>query len=241
MNTVNYFTSMLKASKEFAKHNVKWEYTATWNESLISRARNRLVDDFLKNFNQTHACFIDADIGFEPVDLMALMELDLDVVAAPCSKKSIRWDRIQDVVKKNGKTYSGDQLSRIGGDFVFNFEAFTGTRQLKILEPHEMRSMGTGLMMIKRDVFKKFMDVYPDRWYESRTDPAALPGPIWDFFKCGVNEDTREYDSEDYWFCHDVKKMGCKVFMAPWVKTTHMGTYTFVGDMAALAAVGTSF
>ena len=50
--------------------------------------------------------------------------------------------------------------------------------------------------------------------------------------------DTRQYDSEDYNFCQDAKALGFKVYMAPWVRTSHMGTYKFTADMPAVAASG---
>jgi hypothetical protein len=92
-------------------------------------------------------------------------------------------------------------------------------------------------MMIRRNVFAKFREAYPDRWYESRSDPNALPGPIHDFFRVGVNPDTHEYDSEDYFFCTDAKAIGFKVWMIPWMRTSHMGTYKFIADMPAVAAL----
>lgn len=238
INYVNYFISMQKLARVFAEHNVKWEFTSTFNESLISRGRNRLVDEYIKNWDLTHAVFIDADIGFDPMDLLAMMEMDREIVAAPCARKSIRWDRVQDLCKRSSKNLTNDQLSRVAGDFVFNYEQFDGTRDVRIMEPQEMRNMGTGLMMIQRNVFERFMEFYPDRYYESPEDPAALPGPIWDFFKVGVNPETRKYDSEDYWFCVDSKAFGAQVWMCPWVKTSHMGTYSFVADMPAVAASG---
>jgi hypothetical protein len=96
--------------------------------------------------------------------------------------------------------------------------------------------------MVKREVFLKFMKAYPDRWYEARNDASSNPGRIHDFFKVGVNSETRDYDSEDYWFIHDCIALGYQALLCPWVKTTHMGTNTFYGDMpAAMACSGTIF
>lgn len=238
MLVCNYFESFLKLLMMLGHYHIPFAHTFTYNESLITRARNRLVDEFLKKQETTHAVFIDADIGFEPQDILAMMELDRDIIGAPCSKKSLRWDRVQAVVKKNGQTYTGEQLSHLAGDFVFNFEKFEGTRQLQIGELQEMRNMGTGLLMIKREVFEKYRESYPERWYEGRGDASALPGPIHDFFRTGVNPETHDYDSEDYCFCQDCKAIGFKVWMAMWARTSHMGTYKFIADMPAVAAAG---
>lgn len=218
---------------------VDWTEIGTENESLIPRARNRLVDAFLKNTEFSHAVFIDADIGFDPRDILAMLEFDKDIIGAGCVKKSIDWERVQRVVRQEpNRQYTPDELSRIGGQFVINWEHTNGKKTFSLGEPCEVKHLGTGLLMVRRNVFDEFIEKYPDRWYDSsKSDPASLPGPTHDFFQTGVNPDTREYDSEDYWFCANAKAIGFKVWLCPWMKTTHQGTYTFTGDLPAIAAL----
>src|SRR5210317_1932527 len=45
-----------------------------FNESLITRARNYCVDEFLRS-DYTHLMFIDSDIGFDPNDVLSLLAL----------------------------------------------------------------------------------------------------------------------------------------------------------------------
>lgn len=264
--TLNYHNSFIRLVLLCRDLGIPIGWSNTFNESLISRARNRLADNFLKSSENTHAIFIDADIGFEPEDVMSMLEMDKDLLGVPCSKKSIRFDRIQNAIarrvldwvhvmgngqppermldlwKKSGRAFDPAELPRIGGDFVFNFLPFEGEKTITVNEPLEMKHVGTGLLMVKREVFLNFKKAYPDRWYESKADPASNPGQVHDFFKCGVNIESREYDSEDFWFVHDCIAMGYKVLLCPWVRTTHMGTNMFIGDMpAALAATGEIF
>ena len=271
VNYHNSFFQLMHAFAELKRKGVNADLAAhsVYNESLISRARNTLTDCFLKESLFTHACFIDADIGFDPVDIISMLEMDKDILGVPCSKKCIRWDRIQVAIarrvlewtksnpacqngfdsvalaqqfKDSQAAFPSDVIARIGGDFVLNYPLGEAQKTIVFDTPEPMRHVGTGLLMIKREVFLKFMKVYPDRWYEARADAASNPGRIHDFFKVGVNPETREYDSEDYWFCHDCIAMGYQVLIAPWVRTTHMGTNTFYGDMpAALASAGTIF
>ena len=209
-----------------------------YNESLVTRARNRCVDDFLKNGDHTHACFIDADIGFEPVDIFAMLEMDLDIVGAPCPKKTIRWDKVQAAVKRaNGRVFTLDELARVGSECVYNYAHYEGKKQINLGEPQEVESIGTGLVMIKREVFLKYKEAYPDRWYEPRGDSGALPGQVHDFFRVGINEETHDYDSEDYCFCKDCRAIGFKIWVCPWMRTSHMGSYKFTGDLPAEAAL----
>lgn len=46
---------------------------------------------------------------------------------------------------------------------------------------------------------------------------------------------TQRYLSEDYMFCQWARKIGCEVWLCPWIKLTHVGTYPFKGDMPMLA------
>jgi hypothetical protein len=263
--TMNYHDSFVQLVAACAQLGVPFSWSNVFNESLVSRARNRLVDSFLKTSTHTHALFIDADIGFDPMDVITMLELDKDIVGVPCSKKSIRWDRVQLAVARRAFEWMkhtkppGDMdpialadnfrrsqsaidpalFPRIAGDYVLNYHNFETKEFIHVDQPEEMRLLGTGMLMIKREVFQKFKKCYPDRWYESRSDANSNPGPIHDFFKVGVDPQTREYDSEDYWFCKDAATIGYKILMLPWVKTTHMGTFTYVGDLpAALATTG---
>ena len=263
--TLNYHAAFNHLSHLCRDVGVEFGATNVYNESLISRARNRMVDTYLKETVHTHAVFIDADIGFDPQDVMTMLEMDKDILGVPCTKKSIRWDRIQFAITKrvlewnlshnqnghdpaalaqqfaeSGRAFAPADLPRIGGDLVFNFPPFEGTKNLQLSEPEPMKHVGTGLLMVKREVFLKFIKAYPDRWYESKSDTTSNPGRIHDFFKVGINPETREYDSEDYWFIHDCIALGYQALLLPWVKTTHMGTHTFVGDMPAVLGSGAS-
>ncbi len=232
----NYFNSSITLKELLLKHEVPHAFISTSNESLVTRARNRLADRYLKNTELTHAAYVDADIGYDPHDMLKLLDLDFDIAGMPCSRKEIRWDRLQRMFQKNHKSYSAEDISRAAGAFVFNAEPFQGQRQMNLGEPQEMRHVGTGLLMVRRNVFEKYEEEYPDRWYETgNADPQDLAGPIHEFFRSGVNTETRQYESEDYIFCNDCKAMGFKVWLCPWMTTTHMGTYTFVADMPASA------
>ena len=55
-----------------------------FNESLITRARNYCVDEFLRS-DYTHMCFIDSDIGFDPNDVLTL------AILAEEGKRDIVW------------------------------------------------------------------------------------------------------------------------------------------------------
>ena len=53
-------------------------------------------------------------------------------------------------------------------------------------------------------------------------------------------EYSNRYLSEDYMFCQYARKIGLKVWLCPWIKLTHTGTYTFGGSLADIASIGVS-
>lgn len=240
MAASNWIESFIKLVIELGKYHIPFNYTLVFNESLIPRARNRLIDTYMKTSAHTHALLVDADIGFDANDVLAMMEMDLDIVGAGCTKKSINWNRVQKVVRQSDRQFSGAEMSRVAGDLIINFPYSPEDRQLHLDKPIEVSRLGTGLMMVKRTVFSKFRESYPDRWYESPEDPSCLPGPIHEYFRSGINPDTRKYDSEDYIFCTDASAIGLKSWLCPWVNTTHMGTYTFVSDIPAVVRMSGS-
>ena len=50
-----------------------------------------------------------------------------------------------------------------------------------------------------------------------------------------VGGGSDRYLSEDYMFCQMWRKIGGEIYLCPWMKTSHIGTYHFQGDMPAVA------
>ena len=50
---------------------------------------------------------------------------------------------------------------------------------------------------------------------------------IYDFWKTTVDPESERLLSEDYYFCKLWKEQGGKIYLAPYVKVVHVGTYWF--------------
>ena len=242
MNHGLYMKSCLDLQGLCLQYGIQIKFSFLFNESLITRARNYLVDEFLHRSECTHLLFIDSDINFNPQDVIAMLALDKDVIGGPYPKKAIKWRAIARALQKNPQIDHG-MLEKVAGDFVFN--PVKGTEQFNVTEPLDVLEIGTGFMMVKREVFNKMEKEYPMiRYKPDHVGQAHFDGSryIHAFFDTVI--DTKEsitgggsdrYLSEDYMFCQMWRKMGGQIFLCPWMRTAHIGTYHFHGDMPAVA------
>jgi hypothetical protein len=214
-----------------------------FNESLITRARNYLVDEFLRS-DCTHLMFIDSDIGFDPNDVIALAVIaesgsDKHIVCGPYPKKCIAWEKIKRAVDKGFADKDPNNLEKYVGDYVFNPKEGTGSIALD--EPVEVLEGGTGFMMIQREALEKFRDAYPQYMYKPdhvRTEHFDGSREIMMYFQAEVDPASKRYLSEDYWFCQKSWEIGIKTWLCPWMKLQHMGSYMFGGSLIDLAQIG---
>ena len=231
-----YIKSCLDLQSVCAQYGIEVRFSFIFNESLITRARNYLVDEFLRS-GFTHMLFIDADIHFDPRDVIALLAMDKEISGGPYPKKSIKWGSVVEAIKRNPNIEPGE-VEKVTGDYVFN--AVAGTGQFSVGEPLEVLEIGTGFMLIKRQVFEKFEKQYPElRYKPDHVGQANFDGTryIHAFFDTAIDHGKSDrYLSEDYMFCQWWRNMGGTIWLCPWMKTHHIGTYAFHGDMGAVAA-----
>ena len=227
------------------KHAIDVKLYFMFNESLITRARNYLADEFLRS-GYDYLLFIDSDIHFEAQDVLVLSHYainndDMDVICGPYPKKAISWEKIKQAVDRGFADKNPLLLEEFVGDYVFN--PADGITQFKIDEPVEVKEGGTGFMLIKRSAFEAWDKAYPERSYKPdhvRTKSFDGSREIMAYFDCVIDPESKRYLSEDYMFCQHSRAIGLKVWMLPWIKLKHAGTYIFGGSLAALAAVGAS-
>lgn len=240
-----YARSIADLTAVCAKHNIPMQLYYLFNESLITRARNYCVDEFMRS-DATHLMFIDSDIGFNPQDVIALLamqsdESEFDVIGGPYPKKCISWEKIKQAVDKGVADENPTILEKFVGDYVFNPK--TDQKEIPIGQPVEVRELGTGFMMIRKSTFHKYREAYPHLSYKPdhvRTEHFDGSREIHAFFDCIIDPESKRYLSEDYMFCYNVQKMGGKVWLCPWMQMNHVGSYVFGGSLADLASIGAS-
>ena len=225
-----YTLGLMQATQVFADARIPMYFSYTQNESLITRGRNTLVYQFLTT-HCTHLMFIDADIGFDPRDIVKMIDADKDIICGMYPKKEIDWPRVKEAVD-NG--VPAEELHNHTGSFVVNFAKGERVKEVRMNEPFEIENGGTGFMLIKREVFEKLMPHVPKYRSDMQTavefEQGVEPETVYEFFATSINKDLRLL-SEDYHFCSIAREHGLKVWAAPWARLVHCGTYNFQGNI----------
>lgn len=194
-----------------------------YNESLITRARNTLTAEFL-NTDATHLLFIDADQGFSSEGIVQMIAEDVPVLGAAVPMKGINWERVKKAAL-DGKP-NLDQHTAIYNLNITKQEDLDTLRSnpTKIIPVH---NIGTGLMLIQRHVFEELKDsveIYLTD--QPKMYSIEKNSEVYNFWTLSVDENKRLL-SEDYNFCKLWRNKGNEVYLAPYVKVVHAGSYWF--------------
>jgi len=172
------------------------------NESLIPRARNRILCDFMES-GCSHLIMIDADIGFAARDVLRLVAHDKPLIGGTYAKKD-RTRYAPAFVPLPGPVFQRED------DGLVEVECLPG-----------------GFMCMRRDVVERMREGFPEPWY---WDQHGQRRQVHDLFGTFTDLETRQYWSEDYAFCRRWRQLGGQVWLDPYIMLGHNGTTTFDSD-----------
>jgi hypothetical protein len=214
--------SVINLTFELARKGYQISFSKIYNESLITRARNNLVKEFLDS-DADYLFFIDADEGFNVADVVAMIEIEADVIGGIYPMKNINWEGVRAAAlagKENLADYSG----------IFAMNLLPGTSTIKLNEPVEVTEVATGLMLIKRNVFEEMEPLCPKYALNGSNGQFDFDRMVTEFFATSIEPTGERLLSEDYHFCKEWReKCGGTVWAAPWAKLAHIGTHMFDG------------
>jgi hypothetical protein len=226
-----YVAGVSDLTRELSAKGHTVSHTSITNESLVTRARNTLANEFMKT-DYDALLFIDADHGFVASDIVAMVESGKDLIAAPYPMKAIDWNNVRKAAlagKENLEIYSGL--------FAVNF--LDEDQTFKSNEPFKVKDIGTGMMFIRRSVFEKLKSVCDTYRFNTIGDTVPFGQEIVEYFKTMITpEPEKVLLSEDYAFCHMWRELGGDVWAAPWVRISHAGEYNFSGRLLATLEIG---
>jgi hypothetical protein len=152
-----FFFSTLELLKTLLKGEaMEGEFKTRVGDSLVSRARNNIVSDFMRT-DCTHLLFLDCDLQFRPEQIVQLLNHDAPIVGALYPKKQMEL-----------------------GWVMNTFPGLTQPDQNGLLP---VKCIGTGAMLIKREVIQQMQDAYPALRYDA---DAGGAGSCYDLFKVGT-------------------------------------------------------
>ena len=217
----HYASSIINLQVTLIKEGIMLFIDTTENESLVHRARNVSVGRFMQKSDADYFMFIDADIHFDPESVVRLIRSGYDVSVACYPKKFVDWKQAEDAAKK-GDTRN---MAMLSSSLVVNFGASTIQVEngfIPILDGP------TGFMLIKREVFKKMEEKYPELWcvndHQNRDFDRYCA-----LFDCMIDPVTKRYLSEDYAFCRRWQQMGGKIYADIHTTLGHVGNLPFSG------------
>lgn len=195
-------SAMINTSALLTRVGIKFDVRMIANDSLVSRARNSLVALMMEIPESTHLMFIDADIGFDPVDIVRLIAHDLDVV---------------------GGVYPMKQYP-----LRYAFNPLTKGAETDIPGVQQVKDLATGFMLIKRSVIERMIEHYPETRYHPDVDIGDRNFKLYALFDTEVQDG--KYVSEDFVFCRRWRAIGGKVHIDDTIVLKHLGQHTYMAD-----------
>lgn len=197
-------SSLLRSLPLLQEHGIYYEVYVLGGNCHVDDARNSCVRAFMLS-DCTDLVFIDADVGWQPENLVKLIGYDREIVAGVYPKKDEN-ESFPVHVAPDTDLYADD---------------------LGLVEVH---GAPTGFMKIQRPVLDKMIEMYKAKQYLSpNPDDPDREFPYTILFERTFDQGYRL--SGDYAFCFKWRFMGGKIFVDPRMAFVHEGTKEFFGTL----------
>jgi hypothetical protein len=226
--SVVYAASIFKLQKVLrASADIELKVLFKDGDALITRARASLAAQFLDDPDATHLLFIDADIGFEPAQVLRLIECGADMCAAIYPIKRIDWDKVRTVVAAARPNPAAAALNYV-------FEVADPEAVVTCGGFAKVRYAGTGFLMIRRGALERMCVHYPHLRYrrDHSVEAATASANRFALFDCMIDENGT-YLSEDFSFCKRWSDMGGEIWADLSSTLSHVGPLVFRGDLSS--------
>jgi glycosyltransferase involved in cell wall biosynthesis len=209
-----YITSLTQTCRLLTVMGIGWRYMELSGDSYVHRARNTMVDTFLRDPDATHIFFVDSDMSWDPEAFVKMCMLPDDVVGAayPVKNNWEAWTSIPHLdVEPNGTTnIQGRPLE--DGSALIKASVLAG-----------------GFVRISRRVFETFKEKYPDLWYHEPTTDKENPEHKFTAFY-GAESIDHKFFGEDHCFAKRLRDIGIPMWIYPNVNIVHWGYKDFGGN-----------
>ncbi len=209
--------------------------------SLLPYMRNYFASRVLNDASYTHLLFIDADMGFGPTLIEHMIAADKPVVGCIYPRRALDLaqvyalrDRVDDI--KVASLVAQDYVGA-GTSIDFGEELGLGDKfdieKIAVEGPAvRVKHAGTGIMLIKREVFEQLKARYPELWSEHTEQSYRKLGLEGGVLQCFETMPDKHgiYIGEDLAFCNRwVQGCGGEIWSVVTETIVHVGTSRFVG------------
>lgn len=194
--------SLMKLGQMVMEHGINIQVNSVCGCSVVSRARNVIADQFLKS-DCDHLLFIDADMTFNPEDVLRLLA----------------WNQNKGIVagayeaRKEGKIY------------ILTLDSKNNAVVMDNMGLVKAKRVATGFMMIQRQVFTQLAKLHPEWLHKDNADPTKTLHSFFDFLST-----PEGYVGEDFLFCQRAIDAGFEIWIDPTIKLGHMGVHEYISD-----------
>ena len=226
--SIHYTQALLELQQICFKEKIKITFQLL-KSSLITQGRNLCVSGFLES-NYSHMLFIDSDIYFNAKSIIEMIKKDKEIISIPYPLKTIMWDRAMEKIKNNS-IKNVDDLKKSFNSYPMRVENHKDiTLDNGVIK---VTHSPTGCMLIKRSVFSKLIEKYPDKGIVQKTviNGEYVNKPhMWNFFDCIHDPETKTYLGEDFSFCKLWKDIGgeCHAYVNDSI--IHVGEHQYEGS-----------
>jgi hypothetical protein len=229
-----YVNSLLGIQRACERIGIPFNWSFVIGNSMLVAARNRCVAKFMEEATATHMLFLDADISVQWEGVMAALSSGKDIVALPCIKRSVDWERAVALVRSRPDVDAAAIQSVLGQpNFILDPEAPLPNEEEAMLGLMEATHAGTGCMVISRRALERYARAFPERWYYEYVNGKKTR--TIEYFRYGRRDET--FIGEDYTFCDDWRSIGGKVFVKVDGETSHSAEISLRYDLHALRAL----
>ena len=223
----SFFLSVKQAGEALGAAGINLSVDLIGNESLVQRARNVLVERFLRS-DADKLFFVDSDIIFDPQDFLRVATNPKDVVTGAYAKKDIRWEAVEQGVLEG----RSEPVCSMGLNYNVNVSPGVQT------DPDgtfPVLDAATGFMCLSRRVLQRLRDEFRDTLLVNNDLPHTGDDnerieQYVAMFDCMIDPESRRYLSEDYALCRRLQQIKETVWLDFRCRMSHVGTAEYHGD-----------
>jgi hypothetical protein len=204
--------------------------------SILTLARNIFASIVLNDDSYTHLLFVDSDMAFSPALIAKMLAFRKPVVGVIAPRRRFDYASYFGLGRNLDNALTSKLLAAeyIGTGSIIRSKKPNGESTYEIKDGFiQTRGVGTGILLVERDVFVKIRERFPEQWVPSpgkHVEGTGLTGGLLHCFDAEKGEDGL-YPGEDVAFCRRwVDGCGGEVWANVDEIIVHIGSENFVGQ-----------